>query len=296
MIRLTSKILNDFTLNHLNEVQQSISDEAAFENRVKKAASKWDGKNSGAGKNAFEEIKKLLIEMCIGIEICVYCENNEATDIEHIFPKKIYPDKAFSWENYVLACKTCNTTYKSDNFKIFNPQNSTVEFDVKPPRKTYLQPPNDDALFINQRIEDPMDFLELDLVNQKFIFIEKFPAGSREFLKAQYTKELLRLNKRATLVKARKNATKFFRDRLGRYVKANKALSFSDLKEAIDEDFGWVDETLPLNSEKERIKEEIKDDILSYPHITVWRELIRQRDKLPKINQLLNDAPEVLNW
>jgi hypothetical protein len=296
MIRLTSKILEDSTLNHIAEVQKTISNETGFADMVKKAVAKWDSKNSGTGKNAFEEIKTLLIEMCIGIEICVYCENNEATDIEHIFPKKIYPDKAFSWGNYVLACKICNTTYKSDNFKVFNPQNSTIEFDVKPPRKTYLQPPNDDALFINQRIEDPMDFLELDLINQKFIFIEKFPEGTREFLKAQYTKELLHLNKRATLVKARENATKFFRDRLGRYVTATKATIFFDLKEAIDEDFGWIDENLAFNSEKERIRKEIKADILTYPHITVWKELIRQRDKLPKINQLLNDAPDVLNW
>ncbi len=296
MIQLTSKTLNTSTLNHLAAIQQTITNETNFENSVKKAAAKWDSKNSGAGKNAFKEIKNALLEMCVGVEICVYCENNEATDIEHIFPKKIYPEKTFSWDNYVLACKICNTTFKSDKFKVFNPQNTVIEFDVKPPRRTYQKPPNDDALFINQRLENPLDFFELDLVNQQFVFIEKFPEGTREFSKAKYTKELLGLNSRNALVTARKNATKFFRDRLGKYVEAKHATNFVELKNAIDDDFGGVNERISFDLEKERLKQSIKDDIITYQHPTVWKELIRQRDKLNKINSLLNYAPEALNW
>lgn len=281
------------------DIQQTISSEVDFAERAKKANTKWDSKTSGAGKDAFAEVKSVLIEMCVGIETCVYCEDNEATDIEHIFPKKMFPEKAFLWGNYVLSCKTCNTTYKSDNFKVFNPQNSTTEFDVKPPRGQYLQPPNDDSLFINQLIENPMDFIELDLVNREFIFTENtenFPEGSREYLKAKYTIELLGLNRRRRLVRARKTATRFFRDRLGRYVEAKKAESFAVLEEIIDDDFGGINENNSFETEKARIKEALKEDILTYPHITVWKELLRQRARLPKINQLLNDAPEVLTW
>jgi hypothetical protein len=115
MIRLTSKDIQAATQAHLDGVQQAILGEATFADQAKKASSSWDGKTSKqAGKDAFDDVKATLISMCVGVGICVYCENNEATDIEHIFPKKMYPEKAFTWVNYVLACKICNTTYKSD--------------------------------------------------------------------------------------------------------------------------------------------------------------------------------------
>lgn len=297
MIRLTSKKLTPSTSKHLAAVQQVISAETTFEAQAKKASSKWDSKTSGQdARAAFVEIKATLLKMCVGVEICVYCENNEATDVEHIFPKKMYPEKAFSWDNYVLACKHCNTTYKSDNFSVFNPSGSTTELDVKPPRGTYQQPPTDDALFLNQRIEDPMDFFELDLINQQFIYTAKHQAGTREHRRAEYTITLLGLNKRAPLISARKHATKYFRDRLGRYVAVINSQTFADLKAAIDDDFGGVDETLVFNSEKERIKRSIKEDIQTYSHPSVWKELVRQRANLPSINALLNAAPEALNW
>jgi hypothetical protein len=171
-----------------------------------------------------------------------------------------------------------------------------TEFDVKPPRGQYLPPPNDDALFINQRLEDPMDLLELDLVTQQFILVERHPAGTREYLKAKYTKDLLGLNARAALVTARRNAAKFFRDRLGKYVEASNAATFDELKQAIDDDFGGVDDTLAFADERERIKESIKTDVLTYSHPTVWKELMRQRANLQRINALVNQAPEVLAW
>lgn len=297
MIRLTSKKLKPLTSTHLAAVQQVILAEPTFEAQAKKASSKWDSKTSGQdAKAAFTEIKETLIKMCVGVEICVYCENNEATDVEHIFPKKMYPEKAFSWKNYVLACKHCNTTYKSDNFSVFNPRNSATELDVKPPRGTYRQPPTDDALFLNQRIEDPMDFFELDLINRQFIYTAKHQIGTRERRRAEYTINLLGLNKRAALIRARENATKYFRDRLGRYVDIINSTTFADLKAAIDDDFGGVNEALVFNSEKERIKKSIKEDVQTYSHPSVWKELVRQRANLPRINALLNAAPEALNW
>lgn len=152
-----------------------------------------------------------------------------ATDIEHIYPKKLYPGKAFLWKNYVLVCGKCNTHHKSDKFKIFNPAISVMDVDITPARGTYSQPDNEDALFINQRVEDPMDFFELDLVNQQFIFIEKHPEGTREFKKAKYTKELLGLNTRAALIANRKNAAKFYISRLEKLASAKAANNFPEL-------------------------------------------------------------------
>ena len=235
--------------------------------------------------------------MCVGVEICVYCENNEATDIEHIYPKKLYPEKAFTWENYLLACNKCNSHHKSDKFQIFNPQGSNTIENVTPPRGTNAQPANDDALFINQRIDDPLEFLELDLLNQRFIFTEKAPTGTRGFERAKFTIELLGLNSRGALIAARKDAVRFYIHRLKTYVAAKKSMDFQDLINAVDDDeIGSIDQTKVFNQEKKRILQSIKRDILEHSHPTVWKELIRQRANLSKTNGLLNDAPEAISW
>jgi uncharacterized protein (TIGR02646 family) len=291
MLRLNSKNLTQASSDHLAVRQTQINNSPTFEAQAKEAVRLWSGKASAA----FDEIKATLKEMCVAVEICVYCENNEATDIEHIYPKKLYPDKAFNWTNYVLACGKCNSHHKSDKFKIFPSQNTANVEDVTPPRGTYRQPANDDALFLNQRTDNPLDFLELDLLNQTFVFIEKFPAGTREYHRANYTIELLGLNTRGALIAARKNAARFYIGRLEKYVNAKSAANFQELKDAVD-DFGTIDETINFVQEKTRILESIKTDVLENSHPTVWRELIRQRNNLPKTNRLLNDAPEATAW
>ena len=96
MIRLNSKNIKASSVTHLNSVQQGVLTQATFEAKAKKANARWDSKSStNDAKVAFKDIKDTLIEMCVGVEICVYCEQNEATDIEHIYPKKLYPEKAF---------------------------------------------------------------------------------------------------------------------------------------------------------------------------------------------------------
>ncbi|MEI6140658.1 MAG: HNH endonuclease [Mariniphaga sp.] len=226
MIHLNSKSIHISSVQHLNSVQSIIANEPTFEAKVKKADLKWNGKTSGAGKLVFNDIKTALTQMCVGVDICVYCEQNEATDIEHIFPKRLYPEKAFDWDNYVLACGKCNSHHKQDKFRIFNPLNSATEEIVTPDWKTYLQPSNDDSLFINQRIEDPMYYFELDLVYGQFIFIERFPIGTREFKKAEFTKDVLGLNSRPALVANRRNAAKFYISRLEKYNKAKSSNNF----------------------------------------------------------------------
>jgi uncharacterized protein (TIGR02646 family) len=39
---------------------------------------------------------------------CAYCEQVAAKDIEHFQPKSVYPDKMFSWDNFLRGCKNCN--------------------------------------------------------------------------------------------------------------------------------------------------------------------------------------------
>lgn len=292
MLRLNSKPLTQQDLDHLAERQKEIDDLADFEARAKKANALWASKSA----SAFNRIKIVLKEMCVGVEICVYCEANEATDVEHIFPKKLYPEKAFTWENYVLACNKCNSHYKSDKFEIFTAPNSTDIQNVTPPRGEYRQPASDDGLFLNQRSEDPLLFLDLDLTNQLFVFTERPAEGTRDFHRATHTIKLLGLNARAALVAARKHAVRFYISRLENYANAKHSQDFQSLKSALNDDFDSIDDTADFIAEKERILASIKNDILEHSHPTVWRELVRQRANLPKTNGLLNAAPESVDW
>lgn len=290
MLRLNSKSLPANRLRHLALRQGEVDKHPLFEDQVRAASDLWDNKSSVN----FDAIRSVLREMCVSVEICVYCENNEATDIEHIFPKKLYPEKSFMWENYVLACGKCNSHHKSDRFKIFE-SGTSIAKDVTPPRKVFLKPDSDDSVFINQRVDDPLELLELDLINRTFVFIEKHSAGSREYERAKYTIELLGLNTRGALKKARENAALFFVSRLERYVAVRRAVDFGELAVAVD-DFGAIDNGSDFQTEKDRILDSIKKSILENQHPTVWKEMIRQRAHLKKTNALVNEAPEVLAW
>jgi len=67
---------------------------------------------------AFEEIRTKLQSMATGLQRCMYCEDSVGTDIEHFWPKSKYPERAFSWTNYLLACSGCNSNEKRDQFPL----------------------------------------------------------------------------------------------------------------------------------------------------------------------------------
>lgn len=297
MILLNSEKLNEASITHLNHIQQEINIEGVFEQKVKKAESKWSSKTSSTtAKATFTDIKTKLISMCSGAEICVYCEHNEATDIEHIFPKRLFPNKTFLWENYVLACGKCNTHFKKDRFSIFNPEGTVTVEDITPKMKIYLEPANADALFINQREEDPMSFLELDFEGKTFYFIERYFPGTREYEKAKYTKDILGLNKRDDLVQHRIAAFNYYKNELEKYVSVSGTQNKNELIKVVDGFIDTVDVNLDFEQEKNRILSSIKNRIKKHNHPTVWKEMQRQRDNLPETNSLFQYAPESIMW
>ncbi len=58
----------------------------------------------------------MLRAMCNGPQRCMYCEESMATAIEHMRPRSSYPEATFVWENYLLACSTCNSKFKRDRY------------------------------------------------------------------------------------------------------------------------------------------------------------------------------------
>lgn len=278
--------------DHLASVQTHIDSGADFAERGDRAQIAWDSKiSSEPKKTAFVELKNKLIKMCVGVELCNYCENNEATDVEHIYPKSFFPERAFRWTNYLLACKTCNSGYKLDQFAVFAPAGSDTLVDLVRNR----QPTTDDAVLIDPRTEDPLQFFWLDIQNKTFVLDPRLNLNKRDKSRAEYTLRLLGLNDRDALVTARKTAAKYYLDRLDRYVRARDSNTLDELEECV-QDPDFINQAIPLEQEKRRICQQIIIDIQTYAHPTVWHELKRQRSQLPKTNRLLITAPEALNW
>jgi uncharacterized protein (TIGR02646 family) len=256
------------TQKRLNDLQSKII--GSFDEKVEKAQSLWDSKNnSDIGKEAFNDVKEVLKSLYISKGICHYCEHNKESDIEHIEPKGLFPDKTFVWENYLLACKMCNQTpYKLDRMFVFNPKNSTNSYEL--PRG--INPISDDISFINSRIENPMDFLELNL--KDFYFYEK-PTSGREFEKAKNTLEILKLNE-DNLKKRREHSFKTFKNVLKEYVEVFHSQSFDEIDNATSGD-PELDRTKTLQEEKERVLKGLYIQILESCHPTVFQEMLRQK-------------------
>lgn len=293
MIPLNSKDLSIASQKHLQKVQKRIDAQPDFANQASKAQAEWSSKSSSISKTAvFTEIKEVLISMCVGVEVCNYCENNEATDIEHIYPKSFFPERAFRWDNYLLSCPTCNSRHKLDKFAIFDPRKMDALIELL---RGSGKPANDDGVMINPRIENPLDYFWLDIPNKTFRLDPLHTLESRNRKRAEYTLELLGLNKRETLLAARRSAANYYIDRLERYVKIKEATTLADLEEIAPEPL-LVNSALPFLDEQKRIQSALENDIRQYSHPTVWQELKRQRAHLPKTNGFFVRAPEALSW
>lgn len=117
-ISLNSKITN--------KRRDEIIEKQQFPNN--KTISNFSAKNIKTYTDRYkqEDIKKALAK--IYDYKCAYCESKvEQNDIEHYRPKSIYYWLAYSWDNLLYCCPTCNQ--KKSN--IFPVKKLTAEFDKK---------------------------------------------------------------------------------------------------------------------------------------------------------------------
>jgi hypothetical protein len=110
--------------------------EAPLEERYKKAHTAW--KKSPIRR----AVRAQLGEMAVGSERCMYCGENRGTSVDHFEPVARNPLRTFDWLNHLLACTTCNSHEKRDQFP--------VDDDGRP-------------LLIDPTAEDPFDHLLLTL-------------------------------------------------------------------------------------------------------------------------------------
>ncbi len=50
-------------------------------------------------------------------ERCMYCCDSHGTDIDHFWPKAIFPEKMFMWPNFLLSCTECGR-FKGNHFPL----------------------------------------------------------------------------------------------------------------------------------------------------------------------------------
>ena len=142
MRKLTRRPLSPKTMATLAERTEKIR-AATEDTRAAEVEHLWGLK----ANSAFEEIREVLKAMASGLERCMYCEDSLGTDIEHFRPKRHYPEHAFDWNNYLLACSHCNSNEKRDRF----------------PLDEHGQP-----LLIDPTVDDPSEHLLLTPTTGKF--------------------------------------------------------------------------------------------------------------------------------
>lgn len=269
MIRLPGASLPPGARAWLTELQHAIDAEPTYERQVKRGKELFEAKRSLVG---FRPVLDALKRMCSGPQRCCYCEDSQATDVEHIRPKDFYPGLVFVWENYLLACARCNRP-KSNVCDIYPHQDSTrlqVPAFVKQHGR---RPPAGDAVLINPRLEDPLEFMMLEM-RDTFFFLPRAAPDTREWERADHTIRLLKLNEEDVLPKSRQEAYGAYRDRLKRYV---------DQK---------------ARGETPEALRHTVASLRQMRHPTVWHEMKRQRayPHHQEISRLFAAAPEALDW
>jgi len=279
MIRLSDNIhLAQAILDKLEEYQQLIDAKDTFAEKSNEAKRLFPLRNKKSNRT-FKAVKKALTELCNSTRRCTYCEDSIGDEVEHIYPKNIYPEKCFEWENYLYACGPCNGP-KSDKFAVFRDDNGSYQEVNWPRGASPVEPPTGNAVMINPREEDPFDYAILDL-RGSFNFVPLPDISQKDKKRAEYTfTEILRLDhsEREPLRIARKNALGMYKARLAEYVaRKDQGADQSELNN-------------------------MKQGILSEDHPTVWKEMIRyyQWGIIEQVNvqlkQYFDRAPEVLDW
>jgi uncharacterized protein (TIGR02646 family) len=277
MIQLPNNVSPDTaTLATLATYQTTVDQAGTFTQQSAAAKTAFSARNKKTN-TAFNEVKKALSEMCSGARRCCYCEDSAGTQVEHIYPKSLYPERCFDWENYLYACSDCNSP-KNNKFAVFRQDNGAYE-EVNPPHgQPAQQPPAGTAVLINPRIEDAMQYCMLDLTTT-FDFVIRAPVGSVAYQRAHYTlNEVLRLNQREFLREAREESYEDYKTRMHHYVdKKAKGASAAKLDRMIKQ-------------------------LQKKQHPSVWKEAQRyhRMGLLAKTDPDFDDyflaAPEALSW
>ena len=211
MLYLIDPGLDVSTARGLNKYQTRVDSERTHAEPVKKGKALFKRYNRQENR-VFGVVRERLATMCAGARRCGYCEDSVGDEVEHIRPKDLYPEIVFVWENYLLACGPCNGG-KNNRFSVIR---GGRLIDVTRSRNDPVRRPQSGSPApINPRCEDPLSFLDLEIL-ETFWFLPRDGLSRIDESRAEYTIEILKLN-RDVLLKARRNAYGSFQARLREY-------------------------------------------------------------------------------
>lgn len=262
-------------LKALKGFQDEVDTLETFDDKSTRAKYLFKSRNV-KGNKVFDAIKVTLNEISPGIQRCMYCEDSKCDEVEHFYPKDLYPQFCFQWSNYLYACGTCNGP-KNNQFAIF--RTGTGLFQKVNPANNKLKatlPPAGDSVLINPRIDNPLDFCRLDLETFKFAIIS--PKGTKNHIRADYTYNVvLRLNDNRE------------------YLRGQRELAYTNYKSRLHS----------YNTSKNNNVERNKLNRMIYllkreSHPTVWKEMQRQFEMNilsdDELIELFQQSPEALGW
>jgi hypothetical protein len=113
MIPITRATLPDALSSQLSTLSKELAAIPAND-RKKAARALWE--KSGTRTQVYRPLKRILQQMALGLEQCMYCGADFGTDVDHFDPIARSPLRAFDWVNHLLACATCNSNHKRDRF------------------------------------------------------------------------------------------------------------------------------------------------------------------------------------
>ena len=269
MIRLPDVALAAEAVAKLAEYQSEVDAQPTYEERVAEAKRLFGLRNK-RGNDVFDAVKDALARMCSGARRCVYCEDSLADEVEHVRPKDLYPDVVFAWANYVYACGPCNGP-KGSHFAVF-PVGAGKPVVVSRKAKAPVVPPADgEPALIDPRTEDATTLLLLDL-RETYRFTPIAKKGTRAYERARYTIDTLHLNDRDALTRARRAAYVDYVNFVRRYERDRDAQSSAA-------HLAWL-----------------ASELRQRQHPTVWREMQRQRERIPELRELFAAVPEAASW
>lgn len=121
----------------------------------------------------YRSVKATLVSMSYGVDRCFYCEDSAGTAVEHHQPLSLAHASAFDWRNQLLACSTCNSHYKRDQWPLAE---------------------DGTALLVDPTTSDPLDHLAFSPVTGRWLGMTD--AGTE-------TESVLGLNRQALEVRRR---------------------------------------------------------------------------------------------
>lgn len=264
MLRLHDPGVDPATSKALLTYQAEVAAAGNYEEQVRAAARLWPLR---AARSAFRGVRSGLEDMCAGAQRCCWCEDSAATDIEHIRPKSLYPERTFRWENYLLACAGCNRR-KGSRFAVL--AGGSVVDVSRGARDPIIPPAPGAAVLVDPRVEDPLEYFDLEIVDT-FLFLSREGLRRTDEQRAEYTIDLLDLNREYLRV-ARREAYGAYRGRLVEYRQERER--------------GAPAQALAR----------LASAIVTSAHPTVWREMQRKHAQIDEVATAFEEVPEALYW